>query len=120
MKKHYQKVWRKLNRKKKVSKGLTRHHNKAKSLGGTYAPNNIFMLTVEHHRAYHTLFGLRNFNQAIEVLRRLQEQHNEHINTEVSDDSFRKHEPAVPDLPEGYDTPNRVFKTRRVFRSSCP
>ena len=66
--------WERKQKGKKRRKN-TRHHNEAKSLGGCGDGYNIFMLSEEHHRAYHKLFGLRNFNQAIEVLKRLQEAH---------------------------------------------
>ena len=54
---------------------LTKHHDKAKSLGGTYDTWNIFKLSEEHHQAYHKLFGLRTFDQAATVLLRMKELH---------------------------------------------
>jgi len=56
---------------KRKRKKLQRHHNKAKSLGGSKLPNNIFFLTPEHHKCYHKLFRLRTFKEASAVLKRL-------------------------------------------------
>lgn len=56
-------------------KSKTKHHNRAKSRGGTYAPSNIFILTMEKHRAFHLLFGNRTFKEAAAVLLRLDELH---------------------------------------------
>lgn len=64
-----------IDRRKK--KHLTRHHDKAKSLGGTYDSWNIYKLSAEHHAAYHKLFGLRTFDQAAAVLLRMQEFHHQ-------------------------------------------
>ena len=62
-----------IDRRKK--KHLTRHHNHAKSLGGTYDSWNIYKLSAEHHQAYHKLFGLRTFDEAAAVLLRMQDLH---------------------------------------------
>lgn len=62
-------------RKRNRQSRLTRHHDKAKSLGGKYTHANIFLLTEEHHQAYHKLFGLMTFKQAAEVLMRLDKKH---------------------------------------------
>ena len=51
------------------SKRKTKHHNRPKSLGGSFGRENIFILTQEHHRAFHLLFGLRTFKQAAVLLR---------------------------------------------------
>ncbi len=61
-------------RRKRKNK-LTRHHDKAKSLGGTYDSWNIYKLSAEHHQAYHKLFGLRTFDEAAAVLLRMQTFH---------------------------------------------
>jgi len=58
---------------KRKRKKLQRHHNKAKSLGGSKLPNNIFYLTPEHHQCYHKIFGNRTFLEASIVLKRLSE-----------------------------------------------
>ena len=55
---------------------LTRHHNRAKSLGGDMSDWNIYKLTPEHHQAFHKLFGNRTFDEAAKVLLRMQEIHN--------------------------------------------
>lgn len=57
-------------------KTKTKHHNRARCRGGSFAPRNIFILTTEHHRAFHLLFGNRTFKEAAEVLLRLDELHN--------------------------------------------
>ena len=69
----YQKQIKKPNRKHK--KMLTRHHDKARSLGGTWDSWNIYKLSSEHHAAYHKLFGLRTFDEAAAVLLRMKEFH---------------------------------------------
>lgn len=56
-------------------KRKTKHHNQAKSRGGSMAFRNIFILTEEHHRAFHLLFGNRTFKEAADVLLRLNELH---------------------------------------------
>lgn len=68
---------RKDSRRRKKRYTLTRHHDKAKSLGGTYDSWNIYKLSWEHHAAYHKLFGLRTFDQADAVLLRMQEIHHQ-------------------------------------------
>jgi hypothetical protein len=68
----YSRYERKRNRRNR----LTRHHNRPKSLGGTFDNWNIFLLSEEHHRAYHKLFGLRTFREAAEVLMRMESMHN--------------------------------------------
>ena len=68
-----QRIDNRFNRRKKPH--LTKHHNKAKSLGGTYDSWNIYKLSAEHHQAYHKLFGLRTFDEAARVLLRMQELH---------------------------------------------
>jgi hypothetical protein len=77
--KSYKRYARKSVRKPKTWNKLTRHHDKARSLGGTYAPDNIFMLSVEHHRAYHRLFGLRTFAESARVLMRMEELHHDSL-----------------------------------------
>lgn len=58
---------------------LTRHHNRAKSLGGKADSWNIYQLSWEHHSAYHKLFGLRSFDEAARVLLRMQELHRQFV-----------------------------------------
>jgi hypothetical protein len=65
----------------KKQKRLTRHHDKAKCLGGSYDNWNIYKLSAEHHQAFHKLFGLRTFDQAAQVLLRMQELHREGLST---------------------------------------
>jgi len=120
--KFYQKVWRKMNRKgygknKRVGK-LTRHHNKARSLGGTYAENNIFMLSTKHHQAYHALFGLRTFDEAIQVLRRLQEQHQERLFGGERNENTVLHPRTLQGVWETDTSQSNPRKTHRVIRES--
>ncbi len=72
-------IIKKPNRKKR--KMLTRHHDKAKSLGGSWDSWNIYKLSADHHAAYHKLFGLRTFAQAAEVLKRMETMHREHLSS---------------------------------------
>jgi hypothetical protein len=78
-----EKIQRAYRRERKLSKKrrkmLTRHHNRAASLGGTYDDWNIYKLSSEHHAAYHKLFGLRTFDEAARVLLRMQELHRSFI-----------------------------------------
>lgn len=53
----------------------TKHHNIAKSRGGSMSFRNIFILTEAHHRAFHLLFGNRTFQEAAAILLRLDELH---------------------------------------------
>ena len=69
-------IYQKYNRHKKMGRRLTRHHNKPKCRGGKSDDRNIFWLTLEHHEAYHKLFGVRTFEEAADVLRRMQVLHN--------------------------------------------
>jgi len=74
--------FRKPNRRKNKRKKrcwLTKHHDHAKSLGGTLDFFNIFMLSEKHHQAYHSLFGLRTFAEAAEVLNRMEKMHKETV-----------------------------------------
>lgn len=64
------------------SKMKTRHHNRAKSLGGSYDKSNIFMLNADKHRAYHLLFGLRTFKEAADVLLRLDAMHKKIVSSQ--------------------------------------
>lgn len=50
------------------SKWCNRHHDIAKSQGGTFAPANIYLLDERRHAALHLLFGNRSFYQIAELL----------------------------------------------------
>ena len=52
-------------------KKITKHHNIAKSLGGSLSPDNIFMLSWEHHQNFHQLFGNRTLKEAAKILLRM-------------------------------------------------
>lgn len=67
---------RKKNRRRKLlssSKhpGRNRHHNLAKSRGGSSEEFNMILLKVERHNLLHKIFGLRTLREIIEVLERL-------------------------------------------------
>jgi hypothetical protein len=47
-----------------------KHHIKAKSRGGTFAPFNLILLDENRHAAFHLLFGNRDFGEAAQVLLR--------------------------------------------------
>lgn len=49
-----------------------RHHLQAKSLGGKNTPQNLLLIKIERHRAWHDLFGLLNLEEVIQLLQRLQ------------------------------------------------
>ena len=72
----FQKAIRYQRRQRRKGKRMTKHHNKAKSLGGRADEWNLYKLSEEHHAAYHKLFGLRTFDEAAQVLLRMQELHN--------------------------------------------
>jgi len=55
-----------------MGKGLTRHHILAKARGGNNHPKNILMLTWEHHRLWHKLFGNLTLSEIIAVLQRIE------------------------------------------------
>jgi len=57
-----------------------RHHNKAKSRGGTKTPKNLFLLDESRHAAFHLLFGTRTFAEAAQVLIRASEMKRRHYN----------------------------------------
>ena len=46
----------------------SKHHIKNKVNGGTLTPDNIIMLRMEKHRAWHQLFHNMSFLEAAEVL----------------------------------------------------
>jgi hypothetical protein len=60
---------------RKWMRRLTKHHNQPKSLGGKSDHWNLYELSAEHHAAWHKLFGLRTFEQAAQVLLRMQAIH---------------------------------------------
>jgi hypothetical protein len=53
-----------------------RHHDKARSLGGTYADKNIIMLDERRHAALHLVFALRSMFQIAEVCLRMHDMKN--------------------------------------------
>lgn len=53
-----------------------RHHDKAKSLAGTYARQNIIYLDERRHSALHLCFGLRTMFQISEVCLRMHDMKN--------------------------------------------
>ena len=62
---------KKAKKKFKKRKGIkNKHHNVAKSRGGTGLSKNIVRLDENRHNAFHLLFGNRTFREASEVLLR--------------------------------------------------
>jgi hypothetical protein len=48
-----------------------KHHNKARSKGGTWNPMNIIVWDINKHRAFHFLFSNRTLEEAAEYLRHM-------------------------------------------------
>ncbi len=49
---------------------INKHHNLAKSRGGTKTGYNMFLMDDNRHAAFHLLFGTRTFQEAALVLLR--------------------------------------------------
>lgn len=49
-----------------------RHHLLPRSRGGLNTPQNLLLIHIEKHRAWHDLFGLLTLEEAIQLLQRLQ------------------------------------------------
>jgi len=62
---------------KKRAGWKNKHHDKAKSLGGSYANSNIIYLDERRHSALHLCFGLRTMFQIAEVCLRMHNMKNE-------------------------------------------
>ena len=70
-------MWmRKFNRRRRGHElrkfpGRNRHHFlKAKSRGGDKSMNNMLLMQIERHEAWHKLFGLMSAEEAVELLAR--------------------------------------------------
>ena len=63
----------KIPRKTKARFKLTRHHDINKSRGGRTRSKNIIILKQYKHQGWHALFGNKTLDEAIEVLKRLQQ-----------------------------------------------
>jgi hypothetical protein len=69
-------IYRKWNRRRRSHElrrfpGRNRHHFlKAKSLGGDKSVNNLLLMHIERHEAWHKLFGLMSAEEALELLAR--------------------------------------------------
>jgi hypothetical protein len=50
---------------------INKHHDKAKSFGGTFAKSNIIYLDERRHSAIHLCFGLRSMYQIAQVCLRM-------------------------------------------------
>ena len=68
-----------------LSGKTNKHHNFAKSRGGTYAPGNIFVWDIMAHKAFHFLFGNRTLLEASDWLRAIDEQKNDGISLDIMD-----------------------------------
>jgi hypothetical protein len=51
--------------------GRCRHHMTPKAKGGDRHPSNLVLLSLDHHAAYHRLFGNLSWEQAIELMIRV-------------------------------------------------
>jgi hypothetical protein len=49
---------------------FNRHHIKNKCRGGTWAPQNILIMDIQRHNAWHFLFRNMSFEEVIELLKR--------------------------------------------------
>lgn len=54
-----------------IPKGRNRHHIRPRSRHGRNSVQNLLLIEIEKHRAYHFLFGNRTLEEAIELLRRI-------------------------------------------------
>jgi hypothetical protein len=55
----------------KIPKGRNRHHLKQKHRGGRSSKNNLLLIHIEKHEAYHRLFHDLNLDEVIALLKRL-------------------------------------------------
>jgi len=55
---------------------LTKHHIVNKCNGGQTTPENILLLFEEKHRAWHSIFGNADLNEAIAILQRVKQMKN--------------------------------------------
>lgn len=53
---------------RRIAKDMTRHHIKARSLGGADSDDNIILKSVLDHRAWHQLFGRSSPKEAIQII----------------------------------------------------
>lgn len=58
--------------KRKGRNRLTRHHIVNKCRGGGDFNQNLLLLTPEHHRMWHILFGNKSISEAIRLLQRIE------------------------------------------------
>ncbi len=65
-----------MTRRKRKLKRLTKHHNIAKSRGGRSEWWNLYIMSEEHHQAYHKLFRNMTLREAAEALLRMERMHN--------------------------------------------
>lgn len=65
-----------------------RHHDFAKSRGGTYDPQNIFVWDVSAHEAFHFLFGNRTLVEAAEWLKHIDAQNQSGIKLDILGDDY--------------------------------
>ena len=55
-------------KKPKKQQGLTHHHRICKANGGTNHPDNISVVTLSKHRAFHTLYASRPPEEIADIL----------------------------------------------------
>ncbi len=51
--------------------GRSKHHLTPRSKGGSRDDDNLLLLSLEHHAAYHKLFGNASWEEAIELMVRV-------------------------------------------------
>lgn len=66
-------MYRKPNRRRKQFGKLGRnlHHILPKSRGGLATRNNLLLIDIEKHEAWHKLFGLHTIQEVVEILERI-------------------------------------------------
>ena len=57
---------------KRKRKKRNHHHLRPKSRGGKSKPSNLLLIDIEKHKCWHTIFGLRDLRQVIELLQRIE------------------------------------------------
>lgn len=65
-----------------------RHHDFAKSRGGTYSEQNIYIWDISAHEAFHFLFGNRTLLEASDWLRKIDSQNKEGVKLDILGDDY--------------------------------
>lgn len=68
-------MFRKPNRwsRKKRYAGRNRHHLLPRSRGGPNSNDNLLLIKIDRHEAWHKLFGLKDLDEAIALLERVKQ-----------------------------------------------